>query len=66
MTLQQVKDVLVEKVKAAWEWSGQVPDCPTCHGTGEPVERWRHFAMPVYWKGKEYWVCHHCTGKGKV
>ena len=63
--LEGIKDTFVQGVKAAWEWSGQVPDCPCCHGTGEPSVRWRHLATPVYWKGAEYWVCHACDGRGK-
>lgn len=44
----------------------EVPNCPTCHGTGEPTGKWMSWAETVWWKGKVYFVCHNCQGRGKV
>lgn len=49
-----------------WESMGEIPNCPACHGTGEPTGRWKCLAQQVYWKGQVVTVCHNCEGRGKV
>jgi len=44
------------------EWMNSVPDCPSCHGTGEP----KSIGEFVFWKGQEIYVCYQCKGSGKV
>lgn len=48
-----------------WKWTGTVPVCPTCHGTGEP-DLVRGYTAYVWWRGQRVRVCHHCHGAGKV
>ena len=47
-------------------WWNSVPNCPACHGTGEPTGKYKHWANQVYWKGRLVNVCHNCDGSGKV
>jgi len=55
-----------EKIQTVLGVLNEVPNCPTCHGTGEPTGRYKAWAETVWWKGKVYFVCHNCHGRGKV
>lgn len=47
-----------------WLLSGELPDCPSCKGTGEaPVNQIDDI---VYWKGRQVRVCYQCKGAGKI
>lgn len=40
------------------------PDCPSCNGTGTPIQPWQY--EHVYWRGALHRVCWHCKGAGKI
>jgi DnaJ-class molecular chaperone len=47
---------------ADWMMSGEIPNCPSCNGSGEA----RGITDYVYWKGEVHAVCFQCKGSGKV
>jgi len=54
---------ILATIKKVWKALDYVPDCPECHGTGEPTG---FIDATVYWKGKQVRVCGTCMGAGKV
>ena len=60
------KEEGMKLLKRIWKSLDIVPNCPACHGTGEPTGQWVNWADSVWWKGQIEKVCHNCRGKGKV
>ena len=58
---------IAKKLLKEWDALENVPDCPSCKGTGMATGKDKGWnAEPVYWKGQIVWVCHQCKGRGKV
>lgn len=56
-------NIMAKAWSAFKEWGSQIPDCPSCGGTGEDTRNYHEY---TYWKGSLHRVCIQCKGAGKV